>query len=56
MDKLEQFISSMDYIFSGEMGIKQVYKGTELIFNREGPYFYLEFDHTYGTTEENNGA
>lgn len=51
MDEFEEFIRSLDFIFTGEMGIKQVYKGDELIYNRPGPYFYLEFDHAY-TGEE----
>lgn len=28
----------------GEMGIKTVYAGDEIVYNRPGGYFYLELD------------
>lgn len=41
--KVDKLIAENKLIFYGDMGIKQVYYNDDLIYNRSGAYFYLEF-------------
>jgi len=36
--------TTAELIYQGDMGIKQVYLGDELIYERQGGYFFLELN------------